>query len=78
MIINNENKFCRAFDQLLKSETPLNYVHYTRLGLTMLAYPIIRAPAEARSQDLPVPRSALPLSHRPHNQINLDYIYSPI
>ena len=51
MIINNENKLCRAFDRLLTSETSQNYVHCTRLGLTMLACYTIRAPGEARSRD---------------------------
>ena len=78
MIINNEHKLCRAFDRLLKSETPLNYVHCTQLGLMMLAYHIIRASAEARSRDLPVTRRALyhwatdPLK-RASNCIRLDF-----
>ena len=51
MIINNEHKLCRAFDRLLKSETPLKkYVYCTQLGLMMLAYHINRVPAEARSR----------------------------
>ena len=67
LIINNEHKLCRAFDRLLTSEIPSNYVHCTRLELTMLAYHIIRAPAE----DLPGPSgpdaSALPLNHGPQD-----------
>ena len=59
MIINNEHKLGRAVDRLLKSEISYNYAHCTwRLRLTMLAFHIIHAPAEARSRDLLVPRPA--------------------
>ena len=58
MIINNEHKLGRAVDQILKSEISYNYAHCTRLRLTILAFHIIHAPAEARSRDLPVPRPA--------------------
>ena len=65
MIINIQHKLCRAFDRLLKSETHFKiYVHGKRLGLTILAYHIIYAPADARSRDLPE-ASALPLRHGP-------------
>ena len=51
MIINNEHKqLCRAFDRLLNSETPWNYVHCTGLGFAMIAYHIIRALAEVRTR----------------------------
>ena len=60
MIINNEHKLGRAVDRLLKSEISYNYAHCTwRLRLTMVAFHIIHAPAEARSRDLPVLRPAL-------------------
>ena len=59
MIINNEHKLCGADDRFLKSEISCNYAHCTRLRLTMLAYHIIHAPAEARSRDLQVPRRAI-------------------
>ena len=58
MIINNEYKLGRAVDRLLKSEISYNYAHCTWLRLTILAFHIIHAPAEARSRDLPVPRPA--------------------
>ena len=59
MIINNELKLCRAFDRLFKIGNTLKLCTLYMARITMLAYHIIRAPAEYRSRDLPVPRRAL-------------------
>ena len=45
--------------ELFKSETYENYVHCTRLGLTMIAYHIIHLPMEVRTRDLQVPGQTL-------------------
>ena len=57
---NNEHKLCRASDRLFfKIRNTLKLCTLYTARVTMLAYHIIRAPAEYRSRDLPVPRRAI-------------------
>ena len=59
----------------LKSETPKNCVHYTRLGLTMLAYHIIRGTVEARTRDLPISKWMLCATDPPYSLNDHEYIF---